>query len=267
MMPPDQDQPESTAEAYDRYAPVYDKSNAQNNYELWLGATLLPELEKHGLRKGSALDIGCGTGRAFEPLLSRGWSVVGCDVSPGMLAEAQRKFGDSIQLIEADARNLRCLYELSEHSLGGFDLIVLLNDIVNYMTEDGDLEQLFGGVQRNLNRDHGLVVFDVNTLALYQEASEALRMEERMDAGDLEWQSLTTEMTPGSIYEARLSGREVETHVHRQRHWTSEQISSALRASSLRLLATLGQQEVGDEILLKDPPEARDPKVIYIAAG
>ncbi|HEX8050012.1 MAG TPA: hypothetical protein VF504_00975, partial [Solirubrobacterales bacterium] len=43
--------------AYDRYAPVYDESNAQNDYEMWLGEVLLPELEKHGLRNGWALDV------------------------------------------------------------------------------------------------------------------------------------------------------------------------------------------------------------------
>ena len=79
----------ASAEAtYDRFAPIYDEWNAQNDYEMWLGEALLPALEMHGLRKGWALDVGCGTGRAFLPLLARGWRVIGCDVSAGMLAEA-----------------------------------------------------------------------------------------------------------------------------------------------------------------------------------
>ncbi|HYG96722.1 MAG TPA: methyltransferase domain-containing protein, partial [Solirubrobacterales bacterium] len=90
-------QEESARIAYDRYAPIYDEWNAQNDYEMWLGETLLPEMEKHGLRKGWALDVGCGTGRAFDTLLSRGWQVVGSDVSGGMLAEAERNFGSRVR--------------------------------------------------------------------------------------------------------------------------------------------------------------------------
>jgi len=98
---------ESAGEAYDRYAAVYDEANAQNDYETWVGKAILPELEQRGLRKGWALDVGCGTGRAFDPLLSRGWKVVGCDLSAGMLAEAERKYGSRVQLFELDARRVR----------------------------------------------------------------------------------------------------------------------------------------------------------------
>jgi SAM-dependent methyltransferase len=259
-------QPEPAKDAYDRYAPVYDVSNAQNDYEMWLGDALLPELEKHGVRRGWALDVGCGTGRAFDPLLARGWQMVGCDVSPGMLAEARGKF-PSARLIEADARSLPALAPDPESpSEQGFDLVLLLNDVVNYTTEDGDLERVFAGVQRNLKADHGLAIFDANTLTLYQGAFTA-EMEERMSAGGLEWAGLSKEIGPGLIYEARLSGVGVEPHVHRQRHWTDEQIKDALEASGLRCLAALGQLEEEGRILLVDPPdEARDPKLIYIAA-
>ncbi len=253
--------------AYDLLAPVYDQVTAHNNYELWLGATLLPELEKHGLQKGRVLDVGCGTGRAFGPLRSRGWEIVGCDVSPGMLQEAGRKFQDDIDLFEADARSLPHV----DGYLGlptdrNFDLILLLNDVVNYTTEDGDLERVFAGVKRNLIDGHGLAIFDANTLALYGDAFTSRQMEEKMDAGGLNWQGLTEDVKPGFTYEARLSGPGVEEHIHRQRHWPRDQIEAALDASGLRLLAVLGQQDVAEEIRLLDPPdEARDHKVIYIA--
>src|SRR4051794_37057958 len=78
-------------DAYDRFAPVYDEFNAQNDYEHWLGGVLLPELERHGLRKGWVLDVGCGTGRAFEPLLRRGFSVAGKDVSEQMVERAAQR--------------------------------------------------------------------------------------------------------------------------------------------------------------------------------
>lgn len=258
---------ESAQAAYDRYAAVYDEFNAQNNYELWLGQALLPELEKRGLRKGWALDMGCGTGRAFDPLLERGWQIVGCDVSAGMLAEAERKFGSRVPLHNLDAREFPAISPSTGILAGeAFDLVMLLNDVLNYLTEDGDLERVFAGVARNLNRDHGLAIFDASTFALFQ-ATFTTRVSEEMNSRGYEWRGLTEKATPGAVHEARLSGPNVETHVHRQRHWTAEEIKAALEANGLRCLATLGQSEEDGKVLLSDPPdEEKEIKVIYIVA-
>lgn len=253
---------EGPKDAYDRWAAVYDAWNAENDYEMWLGEVLLPELERRGLRKGWALDVGCGTGRAFEPLLARGWQVVGCDVSPGMLATAGEKFGSRVQLLHVDARQLPAISPASGLTERAFQLVLLLNDVVNYLTEDGDLEQLFAGVARNLSKQ-GLVAFDVNTLALFR-ADYASGVSEEM--GDWRWQGLTGEVKTGGIYEGRFSGRGVETHIHRQRHWTAEQIRGALETADLCCLAALGQREEDGRVLLSEvPDEERDAKVVYIA--
>ncbi|HET9677582.1 MAG TPA: class I SAM-dependent methyltransferase [Solirubrobacterales bacterium] len=258
---------ESAKTAYDRFAPVYDEANAENDYEMWLGGVLLPELEKHGLRKGWALDVGCGTGRAFEPLLTRGWQVVGCDVSPGMLAEAARKFGSTVQLLELDAQGLPPISPgpgLPEEA--AFDLGLLLNDVVNYLTEDGDLELVFSGVRQNLNREHGLFLFDANTMALFRDDFAAGVTDEVGERG-WEWRGLTEKTESEGLFEARLSGQGIESHVHRQRHWPVEQVKAALGASGLRCLAVLGQREEGGRVLLsEEPDEERDSKVVYVAA-
>lgn len=258
---------ESARIAYNRYAPIYDEANAQNDYEMWLGEVLLPALEKHGLKKGWALDLGCGTGRAFDPLLNRGWELVGCDVSQGMLAEAKRKFGSRVRLLNLDARDVPPLCPVPElPAEEAFDLVLLLNDVLNYLIEDGDLEQVFASVRRNLRRDHGLVAFDANTLGLFR-ASFASGISEEMGTRGWEWCGLTDAAEPGIVYEARLSGRDVEAHLHRQRHWTAEQVREALKASGLQLVAALGQREEDGRIVLSDTPdEERDHKVVYIAA-
>lgn len=63
-----------------------------------------------------------------------------------------------------------------------------------------------------------------------------------------------------------VSGRGVETHAHRQRHWTQQQAKEALSASGLCCLAALGQREEAGRVLLSDSPdEERDAKVVYIA--
>lgn len=255
---------ESARIAYDRYAPIYDEWNAQNDYEMWLGENLLPELEKHGLQEGRALDVGCGTGRAFDPLLGRGWTVVGCDVSQRMLSEAGRRFGSQVRLLHLDARLLPII-EVSptDPEAAGFHLILLLNDVLNYLIEDGDLDSVFAGVKRNLSAG-GLAVFDVNTLRLFRDDFASGALDERKGKG-WEWEGRSRNVAPGGTFEARLSGRGVEPHVHRQRHWTACDIKAALSASGLASLAALGQREEAARVLLVDPPdEERDEKTIYI---
>jgi SAM-dependent methyltransferase len=256
---------ESARDANDRFAPIYDAWNAQNDYELWLGDVLLPVLEDHGLRKGWALDLGCGTGRAFEPLLARGWQVVGCDVSLRMLAEAGRKFGSRVQLLNVDARHLPAICRRPGlPGIEGFQLILMLNDVVNYLTADGDLEQVFLAVKRNLNCDHGLMVFDANTLALFRADYASGTTAE---THGWRWRGLTDEVKSGAIFEGQFVGPGVEAHVHRQRHWTTAQVTNVLAAAGLRCLAVFGQREEGHRILLSEPPnEERDAKVVYVTA-
>ncbi len=254
---------ESAKDAYDRYAAVYDECNADNDYELWLGRTLLTELEKLGLRKGWALDVGCGTGRAFDPLLARDWQVVGCDVSTAMLGEARKKSEGRVPLFEADARRLPRVgaghgLPTGEH----FQLILLLNDVLNYILDENELRNVFAGIKRNLG-SQGLVVFDVNTLALFREDYAPGVVSDR----DWKWQGRSSKFEPGAVYESLLSGRDVEAHVHRQRHWTGGQIRDALASADLCPRAALGQREEADRpVLSSSPDEDRDAKVIYIAA-
>src|SRR5690349_6529495 len=250
---------ESARDAYDRYAAVYDRCNADNDYELWLGGTLLPELEKLGLRRGWALDVGCGTGRAFEPLLARGWHLIGCDVSAAMLGEARAKY-EAVHLFEADARCLPPVGPAQGLPPGeSFQLVLMLNDVLNYVTEEDELREVFAGVRRNLGSPDGLLLFDVNTLALFRRDYAAGVVED----GDWEWRGGATEFEPGLVYESQLSGPGVEPHVHRQRHWKAEQILDALSAAGLRCRAALGQREGADRVLLSSPPdEERDRKSV-----
>lgn len=245
-----------TRSAYDRFAPIYDEFNAANDYEMWFGF-LLPELEKRGLGKaGRLLDAGCGTGRAFAPMLRRGWEIQGCDLSPGMIEEARRKFGDSVPLAVAD------LVELPV--FGEFDLVWALNDVVNYLTGDGDLVRALEGMRANL-APGGLVLFDANTLALFDSHFTG-GGENEMSVGEWRWRGISKSAEPGGAFEAEISGNGVETHAHRQRHYPAEQVRDAIAAAGLVHLASLGQREAGGKVVLTDPvDEQRDHKTIHIA--
>lgn len=244
----------SAKAAYQAFASIYDDFNHRNDYEMWFGA-LLPELEKRGLKQGRLLDVGCGTGRAFEPMLRRGWEIQGCDVSTAMLAEAQRKFGDAVALDAADATELPVY--------GEFELAWALNDVVNYLTGDGDLERALRGMRANLAPD-GMVLFDSNSLGLFQ-ADFAGGESEGMSVGEWTWRGLSDAIEPGGTYEAQISGAGVETHIHHERHYTAEQVKEAMAAAGLQYLVALGQSEENGQVALLDPPdEERDHKIIYI---
>ena len=57
-------------------------------------------------RGGHVLDVATGTGLVAAELVRRGYDVTGVDQSPGMLAEAHRRFGDAVELVEASAEHL-----------------------------------------------------------------------------------------------------------------------------------------------------------------
>jgi SAM-dependent methyltransferase len=248
---------EQTAEqAYEIFAPIYDEFNATNDYEMWLGEALLPELEKHGLRTGRVLDVGCGTGRAFAPMLDRGWEVVGCDLTLAMLEEARRKFGDLVPLTAADVRELPVF--------GEFDLVWALNDVINYLVEEGDLERALIGMRANL-APGGLVLFDADTLALFEE-SYASGDDEGMSVGEWRWVGQADQVEPGGVFEALVRGGDIEPHIHRVRHYPQAEILAAMGAAGLECLAALGQREVGGRVVLeRGPDEERDHRAIYIA--
>src|ERR687895_209049 len=103
----------TTSEEYDAFAPYYDAFTAGSDYEAWT-RHVLELAHRLGLRGTSLLDLACGTGKSFVPFLRRGFAVTGCDVSPGMLAEARRK-APGAALVRADLRELG--------SIGRFDLV------------------------------------------------------------------------------------------------------------------------------------------------
>ncbi len=252
----DREQPGSARAAYDAFAPIFDEYTAQNDHEAWLGRQLLSELGAYGLKVGRALDVGCGTGKAFAPLLARGWEVCGCDISDGMLARAGTKHPE-VPLLCADATDLPT-YGFD------FDLVLALGDVVNYLVEDGDLERCFAGVGRNLAPE-GLFLFDTNTIVLMRKIFENPESEWMSRAG-WKWRGIGGAVVPGATFEAELSGQGVRTHIHRQRHWTPEQVQNALSASGLECLAAMGEREEEGRILLSGAlEEDRHEKAIYIA--
>jgi len=243
--------------AYEALAPIYNDFNHRNDYEMWLGEVLLPELEKRGLRKGRALDVACGTGRAFAPLLRRGWQVRGCDLSPAMLEIARREAGEEVELSLADMRELPVY--------GEFELVLVLNDSIDYLLADEELESALRGIRSNM-AGGGLLLFDCNARHRYETSLTSAVDEFEHRGRRWTWRGLGPVPGNPSVFEARLEGSDIEPILHRQRFRTEAEVRDAMGAAGLEPLAALGLEEVGDQVVLAEPPDqGRHVKVVHIA--
>ncbi|HEX8753558.1 MAG TPA: class I SAM-dependent methyltransferase [Solirubrobacterales bacterium] len=245
---------------YESFAPVYDEFTAHHDYELWFG-NVLPKVEAHDLRVGRALDVACGTGKSFMPLLERGWEVTGCDISAQMVEIARAKVGDRVELLVADMRELP--------RLGEFDLVSCPGDALNYMLSEKELEAALRGMRENL-APHGLLLFDAVAVNAHRTFwAETTVVEE--GGMKLIWRGLTDpEVEPGSFAEARFEvelpdGGEppVEPQTHRQRHFPEAAILAAVERAGLECLDVWGHHY--DAVPHQPLDEDSDIKGVYIA--
>jgi SAM-dependent methyltransferase len=224
---------------YDATADVYDIVTAGYDHTRWLG-----EVERlarsHGLAGRMVLDIGCGTGSSFLPLVQKGYEVVGCDISPRMLERAAER-APGVRLELADMRRLDVL--------GSFDLVLCLDDTLNYILDADELSGTFAGIARNLSPS-GIAVWDVNTSAMYRTAFAEPWLVSAVDPFIL-WEGRTDRaFASGGIAELSLHAfasdgrggwrRTVSHHV--QRHWPDDAIAEAARSAGLDIVSVHGQR-------------------------
>jgi len=249
--------------AYEQIAPVYDDFTAHHNYPEWIDS-LLKLGASHGLRGDTALDVGCGTGKGFMPLLELGWKVTALDISPSMVELARAKAGPRARIEVADMRELPVY--------GGFDLVLCLDDAINYLHSAAELERALRGMAANLAPD-GLLIFDSNTLTTYRTFfAERIVVEAR--GRRLIWQGQADgHAEPGQISEAVFeveplvpgTGPTVAPEVHRQRHHPEAELRAAIAAAGLEVAGLYGCST--DGIPRQPVNEDTHTKVIYVARG
>lgn len=243
--------------AYERLAPVYDDFTDGYDHDGWVGR-LERIARNHGASGQRVLDVGCGTGKSFAPLLARGYDVWACDISPAMVARARRCPGiDPERVLVADMRELP--------DLGAFTLVTCLDDAVNYLLTADDLAAAFASVARLLAPD-GVYLFDTNTLATYRAGFAARASFERPLAAAV-WRGETAEpIEAGALCSAsiELSGPDgpgVSRHV--QRHHPEATVRQALASAGLACRAVLGQSTGG--VLHAHADEDAHTKLVYLA--
>lgn len=252
----DSDHPTS-AETYDRLAPVYDAMTASYAHERWLDQ-LHAVAAHHGAPGRRLLDLGCGTGRSFLPLLGDGFAVTGCDVSAGVARIARARAEGRARVVVADMPALP--------DLGPFDVVTCLDDAVNHVIDRAALGAAFRAVARAL-APGGVFVFDTNTLASYRTAfATEQRFEEQGHA--FTWRGLgSPDVRPGAVGVAQLDVRLPDggavSVVHAQRHHPVDVVCALLEAAKLKVVAVIGQTT--GAVLHRDHSESDHAKTVFVA--
>lgn len=222
--------------AYHAFAAVYDLFMGEVDYEGWL-RHIFALWEKFGLQPKTVIDLGCGTGSIALPLAKAGLDMTGVDLSAEMLAEAEHKAraeGLSLRWVCQDMTEL----DLSEKA----DCILSLCDSMNYLTEEGQLEQAFQSVARHL-QPKGLFIFDLNTEYQFREVlGQNIFASAEEDAAYI-WENTYDESEKINEYyvsffieqENGLYQRIEECHY--ERAYSMEEIEEGLRVCGLELAA------------------------------
>lgn len=249
--------------SYDALAPHYDAFTNEHEYDCWT-EELVRLVEGHGLQGRRVLDVGCGTGKSFLPLLRRGWTVTGCDLSAAMLDEARLVAGPRVELHVADARALP--------TFGVYDLVWALCDVVNYVLDADGLDDAFRGMRDNL-APGGRILIDCPTRRSFCDFF-GCRLTIEHDGRFMVWGG---RVDPATFEDGQVAEGVIEAFVeeddglwrrttseHRQRHHSAPAIHAALEAAGLTLLAGYGQtKDLRFESVLD---EERHTRAIYIAA-
>jgi SAM-dependent methyltransferase len=255
--------PDHARRAYDAFAAFYDDFTAHHDDELWTGALERLALEC-GLQGRRLLDVACGTGRSFVPMLAREYEVTACDISPAMVDRAREKSGDAARVLVRDIRALE--------RLGAFDLVWCLGDALNYLQDEAEVAAVFDGVRRNV-APGGIFICDVNTLATFRQVYSSLLVKpddeqvlilEGRGARDLQprgsaevWIDRLTPAGGGWWMRTRS--------VHHHRHHLPADLERQLRAAGLEPLGVCGSLLSGE--LERGVDESRHVKAVVIARG
>ncbi|MFC7320947.1 class I SAM-dependent DNA methyltransferase [Halobacillus campisalis] len=140
--------------SYQQIAEVYDRLMQDAPYENWEAWTKRV-INSYHPDTNRILDLGCGTGEITLRLAGH-YQMTGVDLSEDMLAVATSKDNaKTVQWLRQDITQLDGLY--------GFDCVFSFCDVLNYITDEKKLEDVFIRAYDALKAD-GLFLFDVHSV-------------------------------------------------------------------------------------------------------
>jgi len=215
----------ANGDPFGEIARYYDKIMDFVNYDRWFMiatslADLLPDRFVH-------LDAACGTGTLLRKVRRIGWKSVGIDLSAGMI-RAGRSRGTVSPAAVADLRALPFR--------GSVDYVTCLFDSLNFILEEGGLEQAFGSLAGAL-RPGGLLYFDIVTERMITEHFDGQEWTEHNSQFSTTWRSKYSRKSGVAETEVRVT--KGAGGVFRERVYAREQVEALVEAAGLTLLDTV----------------------------
>ena len=143
--------------SYGVFSEFYDALTANVSYDT-VSQVLSSLLTRYGKSRGLLLDLACGTGSVSVRLAKKGYEVIGVDLSPEMLSEAQNKAYSAGQNILFLCQNMTAL-----DLYGTVDAAVCTLDGLCHLPDE---ESVFAALQKVslFMNPGGVFLFDVNSV-------------------------------------------------------------------------------------------------------
>lgn len=241
-------------EAYTVFADIYDDFMGNIPYETWSN-NIAGLLKEYDITEGIVCELGCGTGKLTELMAKKGYEMIGIDNSEDMLSVARESCREDILYLFQDMRELE-LY-------GTVEAVISVCDSMNYLVNDGELEEVLRKVNLYLERD-GIFIFDMKTEYCYEKVlGDSVQYEDTEDMA-LIWENHYDNQSKIHSYDLTMfiSYDEEECftryrETHYQRAYSVNEVKAAVKAAGMELLKVI------DADSMKEPGESSE-RIYYV---
>lgn len=221
---------------YGEFASVYDIMQYDVDYENWIEQiTTIAGKYVEGAR--NMLELACGTGTIGIGLSKRGYLVEALDISEDMLTVAQSKAYDSGVKMKFYHQDM-----ITFNTKKTYDVIFCMCDGLNYILDEGSVEQVFKNVENHLN-PAGLFICDLSSIYKLKEIIGNHTFAETFDEAAYIWENEFDPFTNQLTFTLTLFKEEDEVYqrfeeFHTQKAYENEAIIEIAK-SYFTILETL----------------------------
>ena len=238
-------------DAYSKFAQVYDSLMDDVPYQK-IAEIIDSKIKKHNIKNNIVLDLACGTGTLTKALASKGYEMIGADISADMLQKAQEKNSDVLFLNQP----------MEDFELyGTVGTIVCALDSVNYLLDDESLYNMFRLCNNYLEPD-GLLIFDINSEYKFKNILANNIYTYDSDEIFYVWENNFAEEENLCDFYLTFFVKDKDTYkrfdeVHTERMYTDKEIEKALTANGFEIIEKL------DDFTDK-PAKENSERIMYI---